>query len=179
MTAVRVDGREGLARVGQGPTDRFRAGAPNTGDVHQDHRVVAKTTWQTFSRHLVAEYEIQKHDGDFGRPNLFVAVDEAALQHKTDLLQVHYPSQHHRTWWGPDTFRAIARHRGREPACGGFPLPNARALRAPEGLRAWSAVARWRPPRRGAADRSGAAHDPGGLTLRRFGPPLNRPSGPR
>lgn len=89
---------------------------PHTGDAHQDHRLVAETAWQTFRHHLVAEYEIPKYDGDLGRPNLFVDVDEATLQRKIALLQAHFPSQHDRTWWGADTFRAIARLRGMEAA---------------------------------------------------------------
>ena len=72
--------------------------------------------WQTFRHHLVAGYEIPKYDGDLGRPNLFVDIDEATLQRKIDLLQTHFPSQHDRTWWGADTFRAIARLRGIEAA---------------------------------------------------------------
>ncbi len=90
--------------------------APYVEDAHQDHRLVAKTVWQTFRHHLVAAYEIPKYDGDLGRPNLFVDVDEATLQRKIDLLQACFPSQHDRTWWGADTFRAIARLRGIEAA---------------------------------------------------------------
>lgn len=51
--------------------------APHVVDAHQDHRLVAETVWQTFRHHLVAAYEIPKYDGDLGRPNLFVDVDEA------------------------------------------------------------------------------------------------------
>lgn len=90
--------------------------APHVEDAHQDHRLVAETVWQTFRHHLVAAYEIPKYDGDLGRPNLFVDVDEATLQRKIDLLQACFPSQHDRTWWGGDTFRAIARLRGIEAA---------------------------------------------------------------
>jgi LmbE family N-acetylglucosaminyl deacetylase len=90
--------------------------APHTGDAHQDHRQVAETAWQTFRHHLIAEYEIAKYDGDLGRPNLFVDIDEATLQRKIDLLQAHFPSQHDRSWWGGDTFRALARLRGIEAA---------------------------------------------------------------
>ena len=64
----------------------------------------------------IAAYEIPKYDGDLGRPNLFVDIDEATLQRKIDLLQAYYPSQHDRTWWGADTFRAIVRLRGIEAA---------------------------------------------------------------
>jgi LmbE family N-acetylglucosaminyl deacetylase len=90
--------------------------APHVEDAHQDHRLVAETVWQTFRHHLVASYEIPKYDGDLGRPNLFVDLDEATVQRKVDLLQAHYPSQHDRTWWGADTFRAIMRLRGIEAA---------------------------------------------------------------
>ena len=90
--------------------------APHVEDAHQDHRLVAETVWQTFRHHLVAAYEIPKYDGDLGRPNLFVDVDEATLQRKIDLLQAYYPSQHDRTWWGADAFRAIVRLRGIEAA---------------------------------------------------------------
>jgi LmbE family N-acetylglucosaminyl deacetylase len=90
--------------------------APHVEDAHQDHRLVAETVWQTFRHHLIAGYEIPKYDGDLGRPNLFVDVDAATLQRKIDLLQACFPSQHDRTWWGADTFRAIARLRGIEAA---------------------------------------------------------------
>lgn len=90
--------------------------SPRIDDAHQDHRLVAETVWQTFRNHLVVEYEIPKYDGDLGRPNLFVDIDEATLQRKIDLLQQHFPSQHQRAWWGADTFRAIARLRGVEAA---------------------------------------------------------------
>ena len=90
--------------------------APHADDAHQDHRLVAETVWQTFRHHLVVGYEIPKYDGDLGRPNLFVDIDQATLQRKIDLLQTHFPSQHDRTWWGADTFTAIARLRGIEAA---------------------------------------------------------------
>ena len=90
--------------------------APRTDDAHQDHRIVAQTVWQTFRSHIVAEYEIPKYDGDLGRPNVYVAIDEPTLTRKIDLLHAHFPSQHGRTWWGGDTVRAIARLRGIESA---------------------------------------------------------------
>lgn len=90
--------------------------APRTDDAHQDHRIVAETVWQTFRSHIVAEYEIPKYDGDLGRPNVFVTIDERTLTRKIDLLHTHFPSQHGRTWWGGDTVRAIARLRGIESA---------------------------------------------------------------
>ena len=41
-------------------------------DRHQDHRMIAELTWNTFRNHLIAEYEIPKYEGDLGHPNLFV-----------------------------------------------------------------------------------------------------------
>ena len=38
--------------------------APHRHDAHQDHRLVAELTWNTFRDHLVLEYEIPKYDGD-------------------------------------------------------------------------------------------------------------------
>jgi LmbE family N-acetylglucosaminyl deacetylase len=89
---------------------------PRTGDAHQDHRTVAEVAWQTFRHHLIAEYEIPKYDGDLGRPNLFVDIDEAVLRRKIDLLEASFPSQHDRTWWGGETVLALARLRGIEVA---------------------------------------------------------------
>lgn len=88
--------------------------SPRADDAHQDHQIVAQTVWQTFRNHLVAEYEIPKYDGDLGRPNVYVAIDEQTLTRKVDLLHAHFPSQHGRTWWGGDTVRALARLRGIE-----------------------------------------------------------------
>src|SRR5207248_3943190 len=45
-------------------------------DMHQDHRLVADLTWNTFRNHLILEYEIPKYDGDLGRPNFYVTLDE-------------------------------------------------------------------------------------------------------
>ena len=46
----------------------------HSGDAHQDHRIVADLTWNTFRDQLILEYEIPKYDGDLGRPNVFVAL---------------------------------------------------------------------------------------------------------
>src|SRR5277367_5865493 len=41
-------------------------------DVHQDHRLLAELTWNTFRDHLILEYEVPKYDGDLGQPSVFV-----------------------------------------------------------------------------------------------------------
>ena len=62
-------------------------------DAHQDHRVVAELTWNTFRDHLILEYEIPKYDGDLGRPNAFVRLDEDLARRKVRALLDGFPSQ--------------------------------------------------------------------------------------
>jgi LmbE family N-acetylglucosaminyl deacetylase len=83
-------------------------------DRHQDHRLVAELTWNTWRDHLILEYEIPKYDGDLGTPNVFVALDEATARRKVDGIVDHFPSQGHRAWFDADTFRALLRLRGME-----------------------------------------------------------------
>src|SRR4029078_3004070 len=40
-------------------------------DAHQDHREVARLTWNSFRDHVILEYEIPKWDGDLGSPNIY------------------------------------------------------------------------------------------------------------
>lgn len=82
------------------------------GDAHQDHRLVAELTHNTFRDHLVVEYEIPKYDGDLGNPVFFVPLTTTQIQQKVDLIGRHFSSQHGRTWFSEDTFRAMARLRG-------------------------------------------------------------------
>jgi LmbE family N-acetylglucosaminyl deacetylase len=88
--------------------------APWSGDAHQDHRSVGEAAWQTFRDHLIAEYEIPKYDGDLGRPNLYVGLSDDLCRRKIDLLMESFPSQRGRSWYTPETFRAILRIRGVE-----------------------------------------------------------------
>jgi LmbE family N-acetylglucosaminyl deacetylase len=83
-------------------------------DAHQDHRLISELTWNTFRNHLVLEYEIPKYDGDLGRPNLFVPLEEPTYRRKLELLQKHFPSQHSKPWFTEDTFLALMRLRGME-----------------------------------------------------------------
>jgi LmbE family N-acetylglucosaminyl deacetylase len=76
-------------------------------DLHQDHRVVAELTWNTFRNHLVLEYEIPKYEGDLGTPNLFVPLTRAHADRKVELLLRHFPSQASRAWFRPDTFHGL------------------------------------------------------------------------
>jgi LmbE family N-acetylglucosaminyl deacetylase len=83
-------------------------------DLHQDHRLVCELTWNTFRDHLVLEYEIPKWDGDLGRPNIYVPLDERAVARKVRHLLEHFPSQAGKRWFTDDLFRALMRLRGME-----------------------------------------------------------------
>jgi LmbE family N-acetylglucosaminyl deacetylase len=85
-------------------------------DAHQDHRLVAELTWNTFRDHFVLEYEIPKYDGDLGNPNLFVPLPGATCERKIELLLEGFPSQRTRGWFTPDTFWSLLRLRGVESA---------------------------------------------------------------
>jgi LmbE family N-acetylglucosaminyl deacetylase len=85
-------------------------------DLHQDHRVVSELTWNSFRSHLILEYEIPKYDGDLGRPNFFVPVDQAACDQKIDTILSCFASQRDKAWFTEDTFRALLRIRGVECA---------------------------------------------------------------
>src|SRR6266513_355888 len=83
-------------------------------DLHQDHRLVADLTWNTFRNHLILEYEILKYDGDLGRLNLYVTLDEPVAERKVDGLLAAFPSQRDKPWCTRDTFLSLMRIRGVE-----------------------------------------------------------------
>jgi LmbE family N-acetylglucosaminyl deacetylase len=83
-------------------------------DAHQDHREVARLTWNGFRDHMILEYEIPKWDGDLGRPNIYQPLAQAALERKIELLHEHFATQRSKDWFDADTFRALARLRGME-----------------------------------------------------------------
>ena len=84
------------------------------GDAHQDHRAVAELTWNTFRDHLILEYEIPKYDGDLGRPNVFVQLDEDLARRKVRAVLEGFPSQAGHFWFTEETFLALLRLRGVE-----------------------------------------------------------------
>jgi LmbE family N-acetylglucosaminyl deacetylase len=83
-------------------------------DRHQDHRMIAELTWNTWRNHLIAEYEIPKYEGDLGQPNLFVPLPEAMARRKIDVILRSFPSQAGRGWFRAETFEAVLRLRGIE-----------------------------------------------------------------
>ena len=82
-------------------------------DRHQDHRLLAEFTAQTFRDHTVLAYEIAKYDGDLGQPNVFVPCSEEDLAAKCRACE-HFASQQGKQWFDDDTFRGLARLRGLE-----------------------------------------------------------------
>jgi len=84
------------------------------GDAHQDHRLVSELTWNTFRDHLILEYEIPKYDGDMGRPNLFVPLEEPLHERKVDYLFEAFASQRDKPWFDRETFLGLMRVRGME-----------------------------------------------------------------
>ena len=83
-------------------------------DRHQDHRVMAELTWNTFRNHMVLEYEISKYEGDLGHPNCFFPLSESVVERKIAMLMECFPSQLSRTWFDADLFRGLMRLRGVE-----------------------------------------------------------------
>lgn len=86
----------------------------NRKDAHQDHRLLAELTWNTFRNHLVLEYEIPKYDGDLGRPNLFIPLDREVYEKKVSYLMEAFGTQRGKRWFEKETFLALMRLRGME-----------------------------------------------------------------
>jgi LmbE family N-acetylglucosaminyl deacetylase len=86
----------------------------NRKDAHQDHRLLAELTWNTFRDHLILEYEIPKYDGDMGRPSLFVPLASELCEKKVCYIMDTFESQHSKHWFQSDTFFSLLRLRGME-----------------------------------------------------------------
>lgn len=83
-------------------------------DLHQDHCLISELTWNTFRDHLILEYEIIKYDGDIGRPNFFVHLDEEVCQQKIKFIMDSFKSQERKDWFTEDAFLSVLRIRGIE-----------------------------------------------------------------
>ena len=83
-------------------------------DRHQDHRLVAELTWNTFRDHLILEYEVPKYDADLGTPNVFFPLDEETARRKVELLLQSFPSQRGKRWFTDDLLMGLMRIRGVE-----------------------------------------------------------------
>src|SRR5580704_3160437 len=87
---------------------------PNRKDSHQDHRIIAELTWNTFRDHLILEYEIPKYDGDMGQPSVFVPLEVEICQKKVRHIMDAFESQRHKRWFQQETFLSLMRLRGME-----------------------------------------------------------------
>jgi LmbE family N-acetylglucosaminyl deacetylase len=83
-------------------------------DRHQDHRLVAELTWNTFRDHLILEYEIPKYEGDLGHPNVFVPIEESVVRRKIALLMETFGTQRSKRWFTEDALAGLTRIRGVE-----------------------------------------------------------------
>lgn len=83
-------------------------------DRHQDHRVLAELTWNTFRSHAILEYEIPKYDGDLAQPEVYFPLSPATVDLKVAALMECFPSQRGRQWFDEDLFRGHLRLRGAE-----------------------------------------------------------------
>ncbi|HEY4973634.1 MAG TPA: PIG-L family deacetylase, partial [Steroidobacteraceae bacterium] len=72
-------------------------------DLHQDHRIVAELTWNTFRNHLVLAYEIPKYEGDLTTPSAYVSLTRAQVERKISILRGCYPTQRAKRWFTDDT----------------------------------------------------------------------------
>jgi len=86
----------------------------NRKDAHQDHRLLAELTWNTFRDHLILEYEIPKYDGDLGQPSVFVPLQAEVCQKKARYLMDTFHSQRPKRWFQQETFLSLMRLRGME-----------------------------------------------------------------
>jgi LmbE family N-acetylglucosaminyl deacetylase len=86
----------------------------NRKDAHQDHRLIAELTWNTFRNHLILEYEIPKYDGDMGQPSVFVPLESDVCQRKICHIMDAFQTQHAKRWFQKDTFLSLMRLRGME-----------------------------------------------------------------
>jgi LmbE family N-acetylglucosaminyl deacetylase len=86
----------------------------NRKDAHQDHRLLAELTWNTFRDHLILEYEVPKYDGDLGQPSIFVPLSAEMYQKKVQHIMDAFQSQHSKRWFQPETFLSLMRLRGME-----------------------------------------------------------------
>jgi LmbE family N-acetylglucosaminyl deacetylase len=83
-------------------------------DKHQDHRLAAELTYNTFRDHLVLGFEIPKWDGDLSRPNAYIALSEATMMQKIALTFEVFDTQRSKEWFDEGVFRGLARLRGME-----------------------------------------------------------------
>jgi LmbE family N-acetylglucosaminyl deacetylase len=83
-------------------------------DRHQDHRLAAELTWNTWRNHLILEYEIPKYEGDLVTPNVYIPISSSLARRKIAHLSRCFSSQRSKDWFGADAFMGLMRLRGLE-----------------------------------------------------------------
>jgi LmbE family N-acetylglucosaminyl deacetylase len=86
----------------------------NRKDSHQDHRLIAELTWNTWRNHFILEYEIPKYDGDLGQPSVFVPLTSEMSRQKVRHILDTFHSQQGKRWFEEETFLSLMRLRGME-----------------------------------------------------------------
>ncbi|AYF73756.1 PIG-L family deacetylase [Nocardia yunnanensis] len=86
--------------------------APQRGDAHQDHRLLAELAPTEFRDHLILGYEILKWENDTPQPTVLHPLPAGIAERKAELLMKHYPSQRDRDWFDEQSFLALSRLRG-------------------------------------------------------------------
>jgi LmbE family N-acetylglucosaminyl deacetylase len=103
--------------------------APQRGDAHQDHRLLAELAPTEFRDHLILGYEILKWETDTPQPQVFVPHTDETAARKVQILRECYPSQIAHDWFGDgSSFLALSRLRGlqcRAPHAEAFVLEKA------------------------------------------------------
>ncbi|MDO1477438.1 PIG-L deacetylase family protein [Rhodococcus ruber] len=86
--------------------------APQRGDAHQDHRLLAELVPTVFRDHLVLGYEILKWEADTPHPVLYYPLTRKVAEEKVRILLKHYPSQLDHDWFDEQAFLGLSRLRG-------------------------------------------------------------------
>jgi LmbE family N-acetylglucosaminyl deacetylase len=86
--------------------------APQRGDRHQDHRLLAELVPTEFRNHLVLGYEILKWESDLPATTVYQPVPDYTARRKSSLLHNCYPSQTGHDWFDDEAFLGLMRARG-------------------------------------------------------------------
>ena len=109
-----LDVKAAMGRLREAAADLIFTHRPD--DAHQDHRLLAELTAQTFrGGATILGYEIPKFDGDLGRPNVYAPASAEDVEAKCRVLD-GFRSQRDKQWFDDETFRGLMRLRGLECA---------------------------------------------------------------
>ncbi|MFC9786490.1 PIG-L deacetylase family protein [Rhodococcus sp. NPDC127528] len=86
--------------------------APQRGDAHQDHRLLAELVPTVFRDHLVLGYEFPKWEADTPQTQIYHPLTRQVVEEKVRVLLKHYPSQAEYDWFDESVFLGLSRLRG-------------------------------------------------------------------